>query len=82
LGNPTVRTPNSLNSNSSGKILLRALFDPETGKTFLRHPSSEMENEWVETSLLKDLKTGKVDPFFRRCCPSRILNPALRTSFR
>jgi hypothetical protein len=47
-----------MKSSSSGKMLLRALFDPMTGKTFVHHPSSETETEWVETSLLGSLKKG------------------------
>jgi hypothetical protein len=47
-----------MKSNSSGKILLRALFDPVTGKTFVHHPSSGTETEWVEIGLLASLKKG------------------------
>ncbi len=47
-----------MKTNSSDKILLRALFDPETGKTFVHHPSSESETEWVETCLFGSLKKG------------------------
>jgi hypothetical protein len=48
----------AMKSNSSGKIMLRALFDPATGKTFVHHPSSESESGWVEASLLRALKRG------------------------
>jgi hypothetical protein len=44
-----------MKSNSSGRRLLEALYDLESGKTFVRHPEKE---EWVESSMLKDVLKG------------------------
>ena len=42
--------------HSSGRRLVEALYDLDSGKTFIRHPEKD---EWVESIILKDVLKGQ-----------------------